>query len=215
MSIGQDIFREVGKEYGYENVDADFSAFREIKIKWQRSYGKAEFKISDYLNDAPEDVFRGVAETLFKKISGQDVNGYPQCMVDYLASEEFLTAKRPKYLARIRNTNHQGGQHKSLTDSIERVRALGLVNVPEDMQAIWINKTETRLCSCSTVFKLIMVSVTLDKEDVPDYVLDYLVYENVVKMAAGVGQSVSPARVAIAMSLFPHTEEARDFLETL
>ncbi|MFA6803718.1 MAG: hypothetical protein WCR24_04400, partial [Candidatus Methanomethylophilaceae archaeon] len=57
-------FRLVGKQYGYDNVDAEFVAFKEFKVKWQRSCGWADFQVSDYLVDAPREVIEGLARTL-------------------------------------------------------------------------------------------------------------------------------------------------------
>ena len=46
-------------------MSAEYSAFREFKVKWRRSCGWAEFEVSDYMNDAPLSVLSGVAETIF------------------------------------------------------------------------------------------------------------------------------------------------------
>ena len=71
-------FSKVGKEYGYDCVTAEFSEFKEFKVKWTRSCGWAEFKISDYLKDAPVNVIEGLAETIFLRISRKSSKGYPR-----------------------------------------------------------------------------------------------------------------------------------------
>ena len=50
--ILNEIFKKVGNDFGYD-VSAEFAAYRDFKIRWQRSYKWAEFQVSDYLKDAP------------------------------------------------------------------------------------------------------------------------------------------------------------------
>lgn len=70
------IFKEVGSEHGYDSVTAKFEEFSDFKVRWQRSYRWAEFKVSDYLKDAPDSVFRALADNIFDRIQGKDVS-YP------------------------------------------------------------------------------------------------------------------------------------------
>ena len=65
-----DIFTEVGRRYGYDDVAAEFGDLRDFKCRWQRSYNWIRFVISDYLDRAPDEVLRDLAEVLFAKITG-------------------------------------------------------------------------------------------------------------------------------------------------
>ena len=121
-------FSTIGKEHGYDNVSADYSAFREFKVKWRRSCGWAEFEVSDYMNDAPQSVLNGVAETIFSRISRQSRREYPKEMLEWLASDEFVKRKQPIYLARSRNlTRTAAGEHLDLGESYQRLIDMGLV----------------------------------------------------------------------------------------
>lgn len=53
-------------------MKAEFSSFRDLKIKWVRIYKWIEFQVSDYLMRAPEGVIEGLARTIFSKILGTD-----------------------------------------------------------------------------------------------------------------------------------------------
>ncbi len=50
------IFSVAGTRNGYDEVQAEFSPFRDFKVKWTRSYKWIAFEVSDYLSDAPENV---------------------------------------------------------------------------------------------------------------------------------------------------------------
>lgn len=72
-------FKNAGEEYGFDSVVAQFEKFQDVKVRWQRSYRWAEFKVTDYIKDAPESVFDDLADSIFSKIAGKD-NDYPQSM---------------------------------------------------------------------------------------------------------------------------------------
>ena len=65
-----DIVREVGEKYGFVHVKAEFAAFKELKIKWKRGSTHVDFTVSDYLEDAPDDVVNGLFGYLFAKMVG-------------------------------------------------------------------------------------------------------------------------------------------------
>jgi len=97
-----EIFASVGRNYGYDKVTAEFSPLRDLKVTWRRSYKLADFKVSDYLEDAPERVLRDMANSIFDRIVGTD-NPYSEEAIDYFLSDGFLERNRRTYLKRIQN----------------------------------------------------------------------------------------------------------------
>ena len=55
--------RNAGIRNGFEDISAEFSAYREFKLKWTRFYKLIGFEVSDYLRNAPEHVMQSLAET--------------------------------------------------------------------------------------------------------------------------------------------------------
>ena len=72
------IFRVAGVRNGYDEVDAEFSPFRDFKIKWMRSYRWISFEVSDYLKEAPEEVIQSLTETVFAKVRGENDTLYTE-----------------------------------------------------------------------------------------------------------------------------------------
>jgi len=131
-------FREIGKEHGYESVSAVFNEFKDFKIKWRRSCGWIEFEVSDYLINAPENVLKGIAETIFNRICKRKSPKYSQEMLDYMNSPEFIKINRPKYLKRAKNlTRKSEGEYRDLKDSYQRLIALGLTEHDDDLVLTW------------------------------------------------------------------------------
>lgn len=62
--------QNAGRRNGFEDIQAEFAAFRDFKLKWTRSYRWISFEVSDYLRNAPEDVMDSLAETMFAKMRG-------------------------------------------------------------------------------------------------------------------------------------------------
>lgn len=79
-----DAFATVGRQYGYEEIEARFAPLADAKIRWQRwSYRWIDFTVSDYLTDAPYEVFKELAEAIYSRIQGTG-GAYPQSLHDYL-----------------------------------------------------------------------------------------------------------------------------------
>ena len=182
----REIFRTVGKEYGFEDVDAEYMATKEFKIKWTRSRGRADFRVCDYLEDAEEKVIEGVAKTLFSKISGRDLE-YPDELTEWMTKESFVRSKQPVYLRRSRNlTKTTKGNSRDLKGSYDRLVKAGLIPEDPDVHISWtIEPNLKRVGYCSVLMKVIAISSVFDSELIPEFVLDYVVYHEALHVMAG------------------------------
>ena len=180
-------FREIGKRYGYETVDAEFVAFKDFKVAWERSYRSANFHVSDYVEDAPKEVMECLAESIFSKIIGMDTHGYTDGMKDWALSPEFIYSKQPIYLRRSKNlTGSHVGTSKDLEDSLHRLKVMGLIPGRAEPKLSWTREMlESTMGYCSPVMNVIAVTSYLDMEDVPDYVIDFVVYHEYLILEEG------------------------------
>jgi len=64
------VVAKVARAYGYNDVHAEFQAFKEFRIRWSRTYTWISMEVSDYLNTAPVKVLDSLLDTLFQKIKG-------------------------------------------------------------------------------------------------------------------------------------------------
>ena len=214
-----DAFRTVGMEHGYDSVSADFSEFKEFKVKWQRSGGWAEFEVSDYMKDAPPEVMDGLAETIFSRISRRWSRNYPPTMMSWITSEDFVKKKQPLYLMRARNlSGRPDGVHVDLKGSYERLIDMGLTNHDKDLRISWTRHPNTkRVGYCSVLMKVIAVSSIFDDPNIPLFVSDYVLYHELIHMAKGFdpfGQRHGPD-FHVLERLYPRRKEAEEWLKRL
>lgn len=188
LEKANEAFQKVGTEYGYETVSVEFVAFKEFKVQWSRSYKYAHFRLSDYLKDAPAEAFMSLAQTIFAKISGKEEIPYGKAMRSWALSQEFSESKRPLYISRSKNfITDTKGSERTLEDSLERLRDMGLVEGDtSDIQMVWVKQARSgKAASCSVLMRLIAVSDALDDADIPDFVIDFAVYSQYLRIRRG------------------------------
>ena len=180
-------FKEVGKRYGYESVDAEFAAFKDFKVSWERSFRTASFHVSDYLSDAPKAVFDSLAESMFSKIMGVNKLPYTEEMKEWTLSDRFITTKQPVYMRRSKNLSGSSvGFTKDLEESLFRLKTMGLVDMDAAPKLSWTRvMLDSKIGFCSPVMNVIAVSCILDVDDVPDYVVDFVVYREYLILEEG------------------------------
>ena len=100
--------RNAGIRNGFDDIQAEFSAFRDFKLKWTRPYKWISFEVSDYLRNAPENVMQSLAETVFARIRGECRTSYSEEVCDYLNSGEFLEENQGLFLKRFRGIGPWG-----------------------------------------------------------------------------------------------------------
>ena len=182
-----EIFQKEGKENDYETVGAEFMAFKEFKVRWQRSYRWAEFKVSDYFQDAPAEVVESLARTLFSRIAGKDDIPYTAEMCQWITSDRFVEEKQPIFLKRSRNiTRNPTGKHKDLDASYDRLIGMGLVKKDPRIFINWMKNSENRkVGNVSVLMKVISMNPALDDPQCSDQLLDYCLFHELNHIEAG------------------------------
>ncbi|MDR0523046.1 MAG: hypothetical protein LBG62_01280 [Candidatus Methanoplasma sp.] len=213
-------FRGAGERRGFERTEAEFVAFKELKVRWQRSYRWAEFKVSDYLADAPAPVLEGMADSLFARIAGEDDSlSYPKAMTDWITAPSFAESKQPVYLRRSRNlTRSPVGDKRSLSESLERLEGLGLAEADPSVHLSWTRESSARKVGhCSVLMKVVSISNALDSDMIPEYVLDFCLYHELCHIAMGFDPSLKRhgERFAEMESRYPRKADAEEWLKRL
>lgn len=181
--IANEIFRNVGKEYGYENVSVDFVSFQQFKVQWQRSYNWITFKVSDYVKDAPCEILEDLARSLFERIAGRK-GEYSDRFKAYVLASEFSQIHRKTFIKRGRFL-YKDGEHKDLADSVDRLIKTGLIPEDHNIEVVWSHNYTELASTYSTLMRTATVNYLLDDQDTPDEVLDYVVYHQYLNIEAG------------------------------
>lgn len=203
----QSIFERIGQKYGFEEVKAEFSAFRDFKVKWVRSYKWIQFDVSDYLKGAPEEVMEGVADTLFAKIRGENAS-YPDVVCNWLTSPEFVQKNQKKYLGRCWGLDG----YERLAEAFERLVNAGLVEDDGLVHIEWMNCPRTSVGHSSVLMKVATLNTAL--KDQPDDVLDFALYTQLAHVNMGFnGSGVS--REGVYKNLIDKYPDAKKYAEIL
>lgn len=212
------IFGKVGKEYGFTKVSAEFAAFKDFKMRWQRSYNWADFKTSDYLIDAPDDVLEAFADYIFSRIVGNDAV-YSTIVTDYFCSPDFVENHQNLFLKRSKNLSRSHiGEHCDLNDSYQRLIDAELVVADPAVHICWAKGSNVRkVGGCSVLMKVASVSSMLDTDMIPDFVRDYVLYHELCHLIIGFdpGQKGNADKIQNLIDKYPKKDEAEEWMKRL
>ena len=172
-AITKEVVQNSNSNTEYLRINAEWSEFPELKVKWARSYDFIHFYVTDYLEDAPENIIKGLMTTIMAKINGDMDATYNEATIEYLTSNDFVQAKRPVYVGRMKEFS----QSRRLTWALKRLQNKGLVQG----QNVCLGFGESEKDSQSSVlFKTAIINNKLAKAD--NDILDFVVYKAVKYM---------------------------------
>ena len=210
------IFERVSKRFNYKQVTAEFQPYRDLKIRWARTYDRADFQVSDYLRWAPTEVVEDIAETIFSKITGED-RGYADGTVGWLTSSDFYGKAQPEYLRRDKRVGKEEGDVKDLWESVGRLKRMGLVDrVPEDLKILWSCPGEDREAARSSLLmRVIVINKILDSEEVPDAALDLCLLKQLIHVNSDFGKvpMIDTEEMDRRILSFPNSEEILEWFK--
>ncbi len=182
------MFSTIGRSFGYRNVEAEFSPYKEFKTTWRRSGADAKFQVSDYLEGADRAVIEDFTTSLFSRIANKRSGElYTDRVRSWLLSQEFLRKNQPIYLDRSRNISRSRvGSTYDLSEAYQRLTDIGLVDGPCDAVISWtIKGNRMRVGYCSVLMKVVAISSILDRPNVPQHVHDYVLYHEMLHLEDG------------------------------
>ena len=212
--------RNAGIRNGFDEIQAEFSAFRDFKLKWTRSYKWISFEVSDYLRNAPEHVMQSLAETVFARIRGEDRTAYSEEVCDYLNSQEFLEENQGMYLKRFRGiSDSTKGESIDLLDSYRRLVERGLVEYDPKLVIRWSNSEDRsrKAGRSSVLMRTIVMNPVLDSEEISEDALDYALYSQICHVSLGFGptRENDAQRYEAMLGKYPNRVQAETELRRL
>ena len=169
----QNIFIDVGAEYGYEHVSVRLTTRKNFTAKWQRSFNWISFDLSDYVEYAPAEAIRGLARSIFSKIRGKG-EPYGQEFKDYVMSSEFLAKMQPRFIKRNRAVADDG-----LDDIVAGLDA------PEGTAFVVTNSKSHTAIIHSVLFRTVLVPMAILESMYADDVRD-MVADELTELAYGI-----------------------------
>lgn len=197
----KEIASNVASKYGYTDVSAEFTPFRDFKVKWTRAYEWISFEVSDYLEGAPDDALESLLETVFERIKKDVMKPYGAPLVTYLTSEEFRNINRDLFIDRWQLT--EGGE--SITDAVRVITEKGLY--PEELSKdLFIGTFQCDRQSnprTSALFRVIAIPSSMENLDTMELARN--IYHEICAVQAGFPKSNRDSE--IVEQLFARWEE--------
>ena len=182
--------------------------------------GQLRFKITTRLEGAPDEAIEGVVAVLLSRILRVDLP--PSERGNVRVYQEHLEAGRGRAEAKGRKHIDPVGEHRSLLESYLRVSLdLGLV-LPRVPTLSW-SKTVARhrFGHWDPDHNAVVISQVLDDPKVPEFVLDYVLYHELlhilhpVRMGSGTKRIVHSAAFKRDERRFPRWKEADAWISKL
>ena len=203
-----------------------FYPYVDAKSTIREREGQVHVRLSDHLAGAPDQVLEGVVGILIARYFR-----LPDARADAAAVRayrEFLNAPRmgseasARRQARGRKHIDPVGTHRSLLESYLRVSLDMDLSVPQVPKLSW-SKTVSghRFGHWDPDHNVIVVSQILDDPEVPEFVLDYVVYHEIlhiihpVRMGSGTKRIVHGAAFRRDERRFPRWREGDEWIERL
>ena len=211
-----EIFERIGNDFGYRDVTAEYAPFRDMKIKWSRTYDWARFTVSDYLEEAPAEVIEDIVATLMNRMRGMDMKGYLPETEEWLTSDEFLYLNRDRYIERSRSIDPETENSVRLWESYRRLVDAGLVSGVRDLKMYWSKGDGVdRSGQSSCLMRTVIMNRRLMDPKVPTEVLDYCLLRQIANIAVPFG-IMGPERRKEVIDLsdaYPGADTARRWLD--
>jgi hypothetical protein len=227
QSVPLDIFkrayRELRPRAAMPEIEVRFFAFANINNTVRLRENKLLFRISDLLEGAPESVLHAIAHILIAKVYRKDIDPghaarYRRFVGSRAISEKAHLVRQMRGRKRIEGPV---GNVYHLDEIFEELNTRFFYGLMARPSMTWSqNSARNLLGHYDPAHNAIVVSRVFDDERVPRYVLEYLVYHEMLHLKhpvriRGGRRCVHPPQFQADERLFPLLQEAREFLTLL
>jgi hypothetical protein len=219
----QDCYRELRPRAPLPEFHIRFYAFANINNTIRLRQGKVLVRISDLLEGAPEPVLRALAHILLAKLYRKPIEPAQNTRYRKYVSSHALTEKA-QLVRQMRGRkvidSAQGGCYDlhAVFEDLNSRFFFGLLGRP---QMTWSREpARNSLGHYDPGHNAIVISRIFDHPRIPRYVLEYIVFHEMLHLKhpvklRGSRRSVHPRAFQDEEKLFPQIEEAKAFLKRL
>jgi predicted metal-dependent hydrolase len=223
LEIFQETYRELRPATTIPELKIEFRAFANINNTIRLRDGRLLVRLSDLLEGAPDSVLRAIAHILLAKMYRQPIDrGQAARYRKYVASHDIVRQTHLVRQIRGRKRLRPARGHFYDLDSIfEKLNTRFFHGLMARPRMSW-SQTKTRriLGHYDPAHNAIIISRIFDHFGVPAYVLEYIVYHEMLHLKhpvrlRGSRRCVHSPEFQAEERLFPHMAEANAFLKRL
>lgn len=164
-------------------MSVKLAKYSELKHTWRLREGVMEFRVSDYVANAPEDVKESLAWYLLcRAFSLRCPDQKSEPYLAYVRSRRFWMGVRRAYLARARGLDlSPAGRVRDLRTVFEYVNSFYFRSKLTQPLLAWVTESpRRRLGFYFEQLDLLAVNRVLDSERIPRYVLEFVMYHELL-----------------------------------
>jgi predicted metal-dependent hydrolase len=223
LEIFQETYRDLRPASSIPELKVEFFAFANVNNTIRLRNGKLLVRLSDLLEGAPDTVLRAIAHILLAKMYRQPIDrGQAARYRKYVASHEIVRkihlVRQMRGRKRLRSARGRFYDLDAIFEELNTRFFHGLLARP---RMSW-SQTKTRriLGHFDPAHNTIIISRLFDHPAVPAFVLEYIVYHEMLHLKhpvrlRGSRRCVHSAEFHAEEKLFPHMAEANAFLRRL
>ena len=223
LEIFQESYQELRPASSIPELKIEFFAFANVNNTIRLRGGRLLVRLSDLLEGAPDAVLRAIAHILLAKMYRQPIDrGQAARYRKYVASHEIVRKTHLVRQMRGRKRLHSARGHVYDLDAIfEELNKRFFHGLMARPRMSW-SQTKTRriLGHYDPAHNAIIISRIFDHFAVPAFVLEYVVYHEMLHLKhpvrlRGSRRCVHSAEFQAEEKLFPRAVEAEGFLRSL
>ena len=176
----EEIFTNVAKEYGFEDVQINVCQFKAFKLRYTTDRIWVILDVSDYLigmkSESVEDLARYILATLQKK-----EYLWKGFFAAEVLSKDFLRKNQAKFLKRDRSLTSEGRDR--IDKALEVLKSKGHIEDDDDRVITFRETDSFNPVMFSSVFKTIALANSM--LDVDDDVLEYAIWSGIKSIEVG------------------------------
>jgi hypothetical protein len=223
LEIFQEIYSELRPGSSVPELKVEFFAFANVNNTIRLREGRLLVRLSDLLEGAPDGVLRAIAHILLAKMYRQPIDRrYAARYRKYVGSHEIVRkAHLVRQMRGRKLLRSPRGRFYDLDAVFEDLNTRFFHGLMARPRMSW-SQTKTRriLGHYDPAHNAIIISRIFDHPAVPRYVLDYIVYHEMLHLKhpvklRGSRRCVHSAEFQAEEKLFPRAEQANTFLKRL
>ena len=223
LEIFLETYRELRPGAAPPELKIEFFAFANVNNTIRLRNGKLLVRLSDLLEGAPDNVLRAIAHILLAKLYRKPIDRTQAARYrKYVASHEIVRKTHLVRQMRGRKRLHSAlGHYYDLDAVFETLNTRFFHGLMARPRMSW-SQTKTRriLGHYDPAHNAIIISRIFDHYAIPAYVLEYIVYHEMLHLKhpvrlRGSRRCVHSAEFQAEERLFPHISDANAFLKRL
>jgi len=223
LEIFQETYQELRPQASLPELKIEFFAFANVNNTIRLRQGKLLVRLSDLLEGAPEGVLRAIAHILLAKMYRRPIDrGYAARYRRYVGSHEIVRKAHLVRQIRGRKLLRSARGYFYYLDAVfEELNTRFFHGLMARPRMSW-SQTKTRriLGHYDPAHNAIIISRIFDHPGVPRYVLEYIVYHEMLHLKhpvklRGSRRCVHSAEFQAEEKLFPRVADANAFLKRL